>query len=762
MSSKYLSINSLHHYKLHFYHKLSSKYTAALVKYHKHNSKHSNYKEEVIKWLYSMDIEDRMIICSVENKLYTSILKRIYSHYLVNHNYKYRLYLEKEDYEKIPKKNDSSKLDDNFLNEIRFYQSESSRTDYELFSNYFTLSRTVLEDEKLFRDYFNIIANNKCFVVPISTMQIDSKTSVITLPDWIENEATLSEYFVALIEQAISIRYILTISSEANNLNEVHSSSFLKELFNTKKELEAYLLTLKSTDCFRQFAIEQLINELFTDQKLKAFISSKPNNTLKTKGWFANPILFTHNELNEDIKAIRKWSEDLFSKDPQLIITDLMFFHISKLFTYDAFLFRGIIEAIAYKYGLKNSDDLLLNENNNKTKAKSSKNKKKKNKKKATVTSQIKVLVYDLINSSVEISIKNRSIKSISDKSSTEERNKKQKHFFLFNTIERKKEKTKTLKQKNDKSDSDLKLKNEQSTSTIQIEEEKSNHKTEVIITNSNSHNHLMHNTISDDMTFTNHFHNSKIEFYNKLNEDIEQYYLMQDELLSLLHQVKSIITEHIKEFIQKINPEAEIEIFGSCRNNLVIESSDLDLSITTSNTKLTLDDYLSHLKTCSLFESIFPVLSATIPVVKLKLNPLTFNDSAIASYYDTIYNSPFYKDYLINKEEVKVIKIDLSLNTINAKQILFITNTLSTYPEIRRLVKIIKRLLQLNNLNNSYHGGLCSYSLFLLIYSYVKWSDTCVQNRKRSIASLLFEILMHYGFITDFTKTIINSTLAK
>ena len=100
-------------------------------------------------------------------------------------------------------------------------------------------------------------------------------------------------------------------------------------------------------------------------------------------------------------------------------------------------------------------------------------------------------------------------------------------------------------------------------------------------------------------------------------------------------------------------------------------------------------------------------------------------------------------------------MKIDITLNSINQNQISFIDAQLRVYPEIKIIVKIFKRLLQLNQLNVSYKGGMGSYCLFLLVYTYVKTS----QKGKSNVGALLIEFLIHYGTLVDFEHTVLNPT---
>ena len=59
----------------------------------------------------------------------------------------------------------------------------------------------------------------------------------------------------------------------------------------------------------------------------------------------------------------------------------------------------------------------------------------------------------------------------------------------------------------------------------------------------------------------------------------------------------------------------------------------------------------------------------------------------------------------------------------MNHKQIIFIQKSLINYPSIKYVIKILKRCLYEKNMNQTYKGGMSSYVLFLLTYSFTKWN---------------------------------------
>ena len=64
--------------------------------------------------------------------------------------------------------------------------------------------------------------------------------------------------------------------------------------------------------------------------------------------------------------------------------------------------------------------------------------------------------------------------------------------------------------------------------------------------------------------------------------------------------------------------------------------------------------------------------------------------------------------------------------------------------------------------MNNSYKGGMSSYCLFLIIYSYLKMYSPFYTNNsiENSYGSLLIGFLFHYVMYIDFKYTMINPLL--
>lgn len=79
----------------------------------------------------------------------------------------------------------------------------------------------------------------------------------------------------------------------------------------------------------------------------------------------------------------------------------------------------------------------------------------------------------------------------------------------------------------------------------------------------------------------------------------------------------------------------------------------------------------------------------------------------------ENIKNQEFYKHYKYDLEELQRIKIDLTFIEVSQKQIQntknsleWAKNTLTLHPEIKSVIHILKRYLQIKKLNSSFNGN--------------------------------------------------------
>lgn len=243
-----------------------------------------------------------------------------------------------------------------------------------------------------------------------------------------------------------------------------------------------------------------------------------------------------------------------------------------------------------------------------------------------------------------------------------------------------------------------------------------------------------------------------------KFVKDIEK---LLDSVHKEREQVKSIIEEIIKKTYNQTDSYYSnnqyshnyvgIKIYGSMASGLAIDSSDIDLAVIGLNFRGDRDKHviemgllkekLEHLKSV---DSIKFIESATIPVIKLVIDLQKIRDKLkrfVSESQPPIDKSMQYLGIDITFEDqfnqqsfdqsIGVSQVNLGIQCIS-----YIKTLCLQFTDLKPIVMVLKKLLQINNLNSPYHGGLSSYSLVLMTYAFLARYD--VQQMGKNLTALL------------------------
>ena len=373
---------------------------------------------------------------------------------------------------------------------------------------------------------------------------------------------------------------------------------------------------------------------------------------------------------------------------------------------------------------------------------------------------------YDLSESSNKDNNSDSKIKNDSNnKNIHKKREKSPNIFFLFDTVKNKNKNKKKSKSKNN-------IKSEKSISQ-----------------------NIKSSKINGDLSFNEKLHNSILKNEKKVNN-----------ILQLLIKYKNYCVEEIKKLIKKTYDDLiydySIGLYGSFITGLMIEASDIDIRIKVNNCKNTdFEKYFftlyNKLEEEKKFETITPIRTASVPVIKLVINIEKFiaNQKELETEFNRFKQLARFKNYLFDKNELLQIKIDITfiinkiknnkndnnleiinktqndksnLNSINVEEnnnqneltsVSYIKSQLEEYPEIKPILMILKRYFYIKKMNSSFEGGLSSYNLFLLILSFAKYQSTynSNSNEKNNLGYFLIQFLEFFGKIFDFENYLIN-----
>jgi predicted nucleotidyltransferase len=207
--------------------------------------------------------------------------------------------------------------------------------------------------------------------------------------------------------------------------------------------------------------------------------------------------------------------------------------------------------------------------------------------------------------------------------------------------------------------------------------------------------------------------------FHYKIHNDILDYSNTVNETHEYLKEVKIYIVNYIETIIKQCLGDVVISIYGSFATNLCIESSDIDMTIKFSedvdyshDQEEIISKLCEYFRSCN-FDSVNPIVKAAVPIIKLVVDPATVLDVESKEYklFKAFKYSDIFRNYRFNIEDLLKVKVDLTIleynSTYNTKVVVdWAKKSIETYPEIRPIIHVLKRYLQIRRLNSSFNGN--------------------------------------------------------
>ena len=173
--------------------------------------------------------------------------------------------------------------------------------------------------------------------------------------------------------------------------------------------------------------------------------------------------------------------------------------------------------------------------------------------------------------------------------------------------------------------------------------------------------------------------------------------------------------------------PNARVECFGSFCTGLFLPTSDIDLVVFGSWRKLPLFSLEEAFRMADIaVEGSILVLDKTVvPIIKFI-------------------------------DKMTEVKVDISFNHDSGIKSAFIINSfMQQYPVLAKLVMVLKQFLTQRQLNEVYYGGISSYSLILLLVSFLQVHPRQgAANSDANLGVLLIEFFELYGRHFNYMKT--------
>ena len=229
--------------------------------------------------------------------------------------------------------------------------------------------------------------------------------------------------------------------------------------------------------------------------------------------------------------------------------------------------------------------------------------------------------------------------------------------------------------------------------------------------------------------------HNGRISPCWKLREYEVNSLGLHEEILDFCEYIlprpseemmRNEVVQRVRGVIQNKWPEVKVEVFGSFNTGLYLPTSDIDIVVLGNWPVLPLFSVEHELKKADITVpgSLMVLDKTSVPIVK-------FTDKWTEVKVDISFNM---QSGLLSAEKIKAF--------------------LKQYPLLDKLVMIIKQFLYQRNLNEVYTGGIGSYSLILLIVSFLQHNPRVgADSDDVNLGILLTEFFELYGRNFNFTK---------
>uniref|UniRef100_A0A3Q0S2Y2 Terminal nucleotidyltransferase 4A n=1 Tax=Amphilophus citrinellus TaxID=61819 RepID=A0A3Q0S2Y2_AMPCI len=186
-------------------------------------------------------------------------------------------------------------------------------------------------------------------------------------------------------------------------------------------------------------------------------------------------------------------------------------------------------------------------------------------------------------------------------------------------------------------------------------------------------------------------------------------------------------VVNRIETVIRELWPTVDVQIYGSFSTGLYLPTSDIDLMVTGNWVRPPLHALEQALRKHKVADplSIKVLDKATVPIIKLT-------------------------------DQETDVKVDISFNTENGvKAANFIKDYVKKYPVLPYLIIVLKQFLLQRDLNEVFTGGISSYSLILMVISFLQLHPRIdPSNPSENLGVLLIEFFELYGRNFNYLNT--------
>ncbi|XP_032391003.1 terminal nucleotidyltransferase 4A isoform X2 [Etheostoma spectabile] len=209
--------------------------------------------------------------------------------------------------------------------------------------------------------------------------------------------------------------------------------------------------------------------------------------------------------------------------------------------------------------------------------------------------------------------------------------------------------------------------------------------------------------------------HEEVMDFYNFMSPRPEEAAMRKE------------VVDRIEMIIKELWPTADVQIFGSFSTGLYLPTSDIDLVVFGKWERPPLQELEQALRKHNVAEpfSIKVLDKATVPIIKLT-------------------------------DQETEVKVDISFNVeTGVRAASLIKDYVKMYPVLPYLIFVLKQFLLQRDLNEVFTGGISSYSLILMVISFLQLHPRIdARNPNENLGILLIEFFELYGRHFNYLKT--------
>ena len=248
-----------------------------------------------------------------------------------------------------------------------------------------------------------------------------------------------------------------------------------------------------------------------------------------------------------------------------------------------------------------------------------------------------------------------------------------------------------------------------------------------------------------------------KCYYYKKLSENIVSFYneiIYNNEIIfPLKKKLNSIVLKIINQSINtSLKPYNIINliIYGSQASGLSLPESDIDVLLIYYDSNNSLEKLINELYKClqmsHKFHNVTSLPKASSPLIKIeyKLNNNQLDISFL--HMDISFHNIFpNKATIYFSPSLLIVK--------------YIQRSIEYLPQSKNIIILIKKYLKNIGLNNYYTGGLSSFSIFLLVFSFYKYAIKVLGSEIVNnfyIGQFLIQFLDFYSKF-NFSQYIVN-----